>query len=396
MGLGIAHALAASGINVALCGRSLEAARAGRERLTASLHRQVTRGRLAADDEAAILSRIEPTIATEDGLKGCGVAIESVPEDRTVKCDVLAAIEAAAPPAAILATNTSGLAIGGLAAALREPSPLLGLHFFSPAERMSLVEVVRGRQTPDTIVEAAIGFLWRVGKRPVLVRDGPGFFATRVFAAYLDEAAVMVVAGIAPALIEEAGVANGRALGPLAMLDETGIRLNLQQALQARADGLEERFCRPLAEPVLAHLVERDRGGRRAGGGFYDWPADGAKGLWPGLAGLFPAAVAEPDLEAVKLRLLAVEAREALRCLEEGVIASADDADAASVLGLGFPKRVGGVMRWAEDFGLAAFVVACDRLAARHGERFAPSPWLRALAARGEGLIEYRRTRSIP
>ena len=394
MGLGIAQTLAAAGVEIALCGRSLDAARAGRERLAASLHRQVARGRLAADDEAAVLSRVEVGIATQDVLNGCGIIIESVPEDRALKTEVLAAIEVAVAPEAIIATNTSGLPITGLAKALNYPSRFLGLHFFSPAERMLLVEVVRGPQTSEATTAAALGFLHRIGKRPVLVHDGPGFFATRVFAAYLDEAAAMVGEGIAPALIEESGIANGRALGPLSTLDETGLGLNLQQARQARADGLEARFCRTLAEPVLARLVERGRGGRR-GGGFFDWPRDGPKRLWPGLAVVFPAAATQPGLEAVRLRLLVAEAHEALRCLEEGAIASADDADVASVLGLGFPKSVGGVARWAEGLGLAEFVRACDRLATAHGERFAPSPWLRALAERGVGLTEYRQVRSV-
>jgi 3-hydroxyacyl-CoA dehydrogenase/enoyl-CoA hydratase/3-hydroxybutyryl-CoA epimerase len=153
---------------------------------------------------------------------------------------------------------------------------------------------------------------------------------------------------------------------------------------------LEPRFCRPLAEPALARMAQLGRRGRRDGGGFFDWPAEGPRTAWPGLAGAFPLRVDQPSAEAVKLRLLCAEAREALRCLEEGVIASADDGDAASMLGLGFPKRVGGILRWAEDFGLAAFVMACDSLARDSGARFTPTPWLRDLAERGEGLAPWR------
>ena len=299
------------------------------------------------------------SVLTRDGIAGCAFVIECVPEDRSLKTDVLSRIEGAAPEA-IVASNTSGLAITGLGKTLRAPERFLGLHFFSPAERMPLVEVVKGPETAETTIGAALAFLEAVGKRSVLVRDGPGFFATRVFAAYLDEGVAMVVEGVAPALIEEAAMANGRTLGPLAILDETGIGLNLQQARQARADGLEQRFCRPLSEPALAHLVESGRGGCRAGGGFFDWPAEGAQNAGISSPQLFPLAARQPDLETVKLRLLVAEAREALRCLEEGGIATADDADAASVLGLGFPKRVGGVLRWVEDFGLEPIVAACD------------------------------------
>jgi 3-hydroxyacyl-CoA dehydrogenase/enoyl-CoA hydratase/3-hydroxybutyryl-CoA epimerase len=223
-----------------------------------------------------------------------------------------------------------------------------------------------------------------------VVRDGPGFFATGVFAAYLDEAVAMVAEGIAPAAIDAAATADGRAIGPLAVLDETGIALNLAQARQARADGLAPRYCRELAESTLALLVDAGRCGRRDGGGFFDWPAEGARTPWPGLAKTFPTNDRPPDREPIRLRLFAAEVREALRRLEEGIVASADDADDASMLGLGYPKQTGGVLRAAETFGLDAFVDLCGRLATAHGERFAPSPWLHELAARGEGLRPYR------
>jgi 3-hydroxyacyl-CoA dehydrogenase len=389
MGLGIAQAVAASGSTVVLCGRNAEAARAGRRRLTAVLEREIVRGRLEAAIGVEVLARVEAA-ESDDELGSCEIVIESVDEDRETKTRVLRRIEAAASRETMIASNTSGLAISGLARALRDPGQFLGLHFFSPAARMALVEVVRGDTTSADCVRSALAFIEQIGKRPVLVRDGPGFFATRVFAAYLDEALAMLSEGVAPQLIEAASIANGRALGPLAMLDETGLALNLRQARQARADGLEPRFCRPLAEPALARMADLGRSGRRNGGGFFDWPADGPRTVWPGLESAFPLRIDQPDGEAVTLRLLCAEAREALNCLEEGVIASADDGDAASVLGLGFPKRVGGILRWTEDFGLTGFVTTCDALAQNNGTRFAPSPWLRGLAVRGEGLAPWR------
>ena len=390
MGLGIAQAVAAAGIHVVLCGRDAAAAHAGRERLEGTLRRQVARGRLDAAAEAAILAHVGAASVTADALAGCDLIIESVPEDRAVKTATLSLIERAAP-AAILATNTSGLSISGLAEALREPSRFLGLHFFSPAERMRLVEVVSGPRTSSAALASAIGFARAIGKRPIAVRDGPGFFTTGVFAAYLDEAVAMVAEGVSPAAIDEAATANGRALGPLAVLDETGVALNLAQARQARADGLEARFCRALAEPVLAVLVAAGRAGRRAGGGFFDWPAEKPRTPWSGLAAAFPPAAKPPEREQIRLRLFAAEAREALRRLEDGIVASADDVDTASVLGLGYSKQIGGVLREAEDFGLEALVSLCDGFASRYGERFAPSPWLRALAARDQGLRAYRK-----
>lgn len=380
MGLGIAQAIAAAGCEVILCGREPGAART---RFEDAVRRQAARGRLGDAEAAFIRGRV--SVAPE-GLEGCDLVIESVPEDRAIKLATLAAIERAAA-GALIASNTSGLSIAGLGEALGDPSRFLGLHFFSPAERMPLVEVVRGPLTSAATVTTALAFTRALGKRPVVVRDGPGFFTTGVFCAYLDEAVALVVEGVAPDAIDAAARANGRALGPLAVLDETGIALNLTQARQARADGLAARYGRSLAEPALALLVEAGRRGRRDGGGFYDGPAHTP---WPGLAAAFPLSASPPDIEAIRLRLFAAEAGEALRRLEEGVVASADDADAASVLGLGYPS--GGVLAAVEDVGLDAFVTLCERLAAAHGERFAPSPWLRVLAARGKGLSAYRGT----
>jgi 3-hydroxyacyl-CoA dehydrogenase len=388
MGLGIAQAFAASGALVVLCGRGEEASRRGRASLAASLSGQVARGRLDPVAEAAVLAKVEAA-GIDSGLQDCDLVIESAPEDRALKNVLLATIEKAAPKA-ILASTTSGLAIGGLAQALADPSRFLGLHFFSPANRMPLVEVAIGPRTSDAVVRRALALVHGAGKRTVVVRDGPGFFATRVFAAYLDEAVAMATEGIAVETIDDAALANGRAVGPFAVLDETGTALNLAQARQARADGLEPRFCRPLAEATLERLVSAGRSGRRAGGGFYDWPVDGPRRPWAGLSALFPVATRQTEPKDIQLRLLAVEAREALRCLEESVVTSADDADAATVLGLGFPQAQGGILRWAEDFGLGALVETLDSLSRAHGDRFSPSPWLRALGAHGQGLSRYR------
>jgi 3-hydroxyacyl-CoA dehydrogenase len=392
MGLGVAQAVAAAGVKVVLAGRDPESARVGRAKLAAAIERQVARGRLMRDAGAAILAKVDAAV-DDEALGACQIVIECVDEDRTLKTEVLRRIEAVVSSEALVATNTSGLAIGGLASALAHRGRFLGLHFFSPAERMALVEVVKGPATEPGVVRRALAFIETIGKRSILVRDGPGFFATRVFAAYLDEALAMVSEGVDPQIIEAAAIANGRALGPLATLDETGLPLNLQQARQARADGLEPRFCRTLAEPVLARMVENGRNGRRGSGGFFDWPAEGRRTLWPGLAAICPPMTRQPDAEGVGRRLLCAEALEALRCLEEGVIVSADDGDAASVLGLGFPERRGGILRWAEDFGLSRFVVACEGFARDHGARFQPSPWLRGLAERGEALARGRHDR---
>ena len=388
MGLGIAQVCAAAGLDVVLLGRDAAAAQAGLQRLDAQLQHQVARGRLAAPRAADVRRRVDAGGEDAD-LGACDLAIESVVEDRVVKLQVLHRLQAAMPPGSLIASNTSGLPIAGLGASLRRPERFIGLHFFSPVERMPLVEVVRARATATASVREALDFVERIGQRPIVVRDGPGFFTSRVFAAYLDEALAMVGEGVLPELVEQAGLANGRALGPLAVLDEVSLSLNLQQARQARADGLDERFCRPLAQPVLAWLVEAGREGRRQGGGFYEHGADGRR-LWPGLAELFPPRASQPALSQVQQRLRLAETLEALRCLEEGVIDSADDADAGSLLGLGYPAASGGVLRWAEGFGLQAVVEHAAALARQHGARFEPTDWLRERAHDGRGLQRWR------
>jgi len=391
MGLGIAQVVAAAGLDVVLVGRDGAAACAGRERLAVQLARQVSRSRLTAAQAEAWMARVQAADGDAD-LAACDLAIESVPEDRELKLAVLQRLQAALPAGTLIATNTSGLPIGGLASALRRPERFVGLHFFSPVERMPLVEVVRGPATASASLREALAFVVAIGQRPIVVRDGPGFFTSRVFAAYLDEALAMVGEGIDPASIEQAGVALGRPIGPLAVIDEVSLLLNLQQARQARRDGLELRFCRSLAEPVLARMVGQGRGGRRDGGGFHDHEATG-RSLWPGLAQVFALAAQQPSLDVVSRRLRCAEVLVALRCLEEGVVTSADDADTGSLLGLGFPPASGGVLRWAETEGLGRFVDDCAALARDHGWRFEPSPWLRTLAGAGQGLAAWRQHR---
>ncbi len=389
MGLGLARLAARVGVPVALLGRDLAHAQAGHQRLLAALQRDVARGRLAADEAAAQGARVLPQ-GSLAALANCELAIEAVPEDRALKRRVLAPMLAALPAHGVLASNTSGLPIAGLAQALPAPERFLGLHFFSPVERMRLVEVVRGPAISPASLQQVLHWVRQLGQQPIVVRDGPGFFTSRVFAAYLDEAVAMVGEGVAAASIDAAALALGRAIGPLALLDDIGLRLNLQQADQARADDLPERFCRPLAQPVLQVLVQQGRAGRRDGGGFYEAASDGTRQPWPGLPRHFPAQGTPPHPSHIGQRLRWAEVLEALRCLEEGGVASADDADTASLLGLGFPAASGGLLRWAEDSGLAAGVALCDKLAREHGPRFAPPNWLRAVADSGAGLAAWR------
>lgn len=389
MGLGLCHAAAVAGFHAVLIGRDAASAGRGRERLAADLRKRMARGRLDAPGRDALLAAV--AIGADDAaLQACGLVVEAVAEEPEVKAAVLRRIEANVAPDTIIATNTSGLPITGLAAALARPERFIGLHFFSPVDRMALVEVVVGRDTSAATTQAALGWVQRLGKQPIVVRDSPGFFTSRIFTAYLDEAVAMLAEGIAPAAIEVAAASAGMPVGPLAMLDETGLALNWQQARQAGLDGLDERYCRTLAWPVLDHLVQAlARRGRRDGGGFYDYPEGAPKQLWHSLADLYPPLADQPPLAAVERRLMNAQALEAARCLEEGVVASVADADTGSVLGLGFPAAQGGVLTQVGRRGLAAFVTECDALADAHGERFRPSNWLRERAVAG-------RTRGIP
>ncbi len=395
MGLGIARLAARAGVHVLLLGRDTTATQAARERLNTALQRGAAKGHISNAQYEAMMSLIH-IAPNPSALADCQLLIECVPEDRVLKTTLLAQLQTALPPSALLASNTSGLPISALAAGLPAAPRFLGLHFFSPVPSMPLVEVVRGTATDDATLALAIHWMRQLGQHPITVRDGPGFFTSRVFAAYLDEAVALVGEGVDVTAIDAAGLALGRAIGPLALLDDIGLRLNLQQAHQARADGLPARFCRPLAEPVLRLLVSAGRAGRRDGGGFYDLQPDRTRTPWPGLSPHFKRQSPQPDAAYIQQRLRWVEVLEALRCLEEGVIASADDADTASRLGLGFPKADGGLLRWVEAFGLARGMSLCEALARAHGGRFAPSPWMRQRSQHPHGLAAFRSTPSVP
>ena len=304
-------------------------------------------------------------------------------EDRAVKAEATAKAEAVLAADAVFASNTSTLPITGLAEASARPANFVGLHFFSPVERMKLVEVIRGRATSDSTLARALGFVRRLGKTPIVVNDSRGFYTSRVFGTYVREGFAMLAEGVGPALIENAGRMAGMPVGPLAVADEVSLSLMRMVAAQTRAD-LGDEWRAPPGEAVLEAMIERfGRAGRKAGKGFYDYPEAGRKRLWPGLADAFPRAAAQPDAREAGSRLLYVQAVETARCLEEGVLESAADGDLGALLGWGFPAFTGGPLSLIDMVGAEAFAAACDRLAQRHGARFSPPDSLRAMAARG-------------
>ncbi|CAB1370954.1 3-hydroxyacyl-CoA dehydrogenase NAD-binding domain-containing protein [Denitratisoma oestradiolicum] len=382
MGGGIAFAAAQAGIPVVLLDSSGDLAERAKAAISVRLAQDVAKGRLAQDKADALLARITPT-ADYALLADCDFAIEAVFEDAAIKAQVIARAEAALPATAVFASNTSALPIGGLARTSLRPGQFVGMHFFSPVERMVLVEIIAGQETRPETLARTFDLAGQLKKTPILVNDGPGFYSTRVVNAYINEGLDLLTEGVAPALIEDAARQAGMPVGPLALADEVGLDLGLKIARQV--DTLEAGRSRAVA--TLDQMVRQGRRvGRKSGTGFYDYPEGGAKRLWPGLAALYPPAAEQPGVEEIKQRLLYAQALEAARCVEDGVVTHMPDGDLGSLLGWGFPSYTGGTLSLIDTLGIANFVEACERLAARHGVHFAPSAWLKEKAGRGENF----------
>ncbi|MDR3416223.1 MAG: 3-hydroxyacyl-CoA dehydrogenase NAD-binding domain-containing protein [Nevskia sp.] len=385
MGAGIAHVAALAGIEVVLLDATQEQADKGKARSADLLARELQKGRTTQDRIDTALGRIVCT--TDYGqLTGCDLVVEAVFENRDVKHAVTQKAAAVLGPHALFASNTSTLPITGLAASFPREEQFIGVHFFSPVERMPLVEVIRGAKTSDATLARTLDFVAQLRKTPIVVNDSPGFFTSRVFGTFVDEGMAMLAEGVEPALIENAARMAGMPVGPLAICDEVTIELQLKVHQQALADGLPERFQRLTAIEVVKKMVELGRIGRRGGAGFYEYPAGGGKRLWAGLGEVFPVRPLQPDAEQLKRRFLFIQALESARCVEENVIADPMDADLGSILGIGFPSWTGGTLSLIETVGVDAFFSDCRRLARHHGARFLPSP---ALIQRGKANVLY-------
>jgi 3-hydroxyacyl-CoA dehydrogenase/enoyl-CoA hydratase/3-hydroxybutyryl-CoA epimerase len=392
MGSGIAHACATAGLETVLLDREQVLAERGKAQVDKLLGREVERGKLTEAERAAVLARITPTTDFA-ALAGCELVVEAVFEQRDIKADATRKTAAATGPDILFASNTSTLPISGLAEHWPRRENFIGLHFFSPVHRMALVEVIRGRQTSDTCLAQALDFVARIGKTPVVVSDSRGFFTSRVFSTYFEEGMAMLAEGVAPALLENAGRQTGMPLGPLAVADEVALDLVHKIMRQTQAD-LGSAYTPPPSAPVIELFVEKlGRLGKKSGKGFYDYSDAGTgagRRLWPGLAEHFPRAASQPDVAAVKQRLLHIQAVEAVRCLAEGVVASTTDGNVASLLGWGFPAWAGGVFAYIDTVGVDRFVADCEALAARVGPRFAPPDLLKQLAGSGRKLRDLR------
>jgi 3-hydroxyacyl-CoA dehydrogenase/enoyl-CoA hydratase/3-hydroxybutyryl-CoA epimerase len=382
MGASVAYVAAAAAIDVVLLDREISLAEKGRNYSVGLLAKDVQRGKRTQQLADSILARISPT-ADYANLQGCDLVIEAVFEDVAVKADATRKAESVISAASIFASNTSTLPISELAAASTRPASFIGLHFFSPVERMPLVEVIVGRATSLATLAHALDFVAQLKMTPIVVNDSRGFYTSRVFQTFIHEGMLLLEAGVAPALIENAAKLAGFPVGPLALLDEVTIELPWKIVKESEA-ALGAQFTRPAAYTVMRRMLEEiQRPGKRFGKGFYEYPEGGKKRLWPGLSQAFPVAQSQPSLDEVKTRLLYIQALETARCLEEGVLTHPADGDVGSLLAWGFPAWTGGTLSLIETVGIQNFVAACDELAATAGPRYLPSNWLREKARHG-------------
>jgi 3-hydroxyacyl-CoA dehydrogenase / enoyl-CoA hydratase / 3-hydroxybutyryl-CoA epimerase len=377
MGAGIAYVSALAGIEVVLLDTEQANAERGKAYSLGLLEKRVGRGKMAKVQADEILGRILPTTRYAD-LAGCDLVIEAVFENREIKRSVTERAEAVIPEHAIFASNTSTLPITGLAEASQRPERFIGLHFFSPVDKMPLVEVIVGRRTAEEAIARALDYVQQIRKTPIVVNDSRGFYTSRVFSTYVKEGLAMLAEGVKPALIENAAKMAGMPVGPLAVSDEVTLDLSYKIMQQTRADLGEDYRPHPADAVITRFHDEFKRLGKRFGAGFYEYPEGGRKHLWPGLADTYPPAATQPDVDAVKARLLYIQSLETARCLEEGVVTEPADADVGSIFGWGFPAWTGGTASLIDTVGMAAFLADCDRMADACGEHYRASEWLRS------------------
>jgi 3-hydroxyacyl-CoA dehydrogenase/enoyl-CoA hydratase/3-hydroxybutyryl-CoA epimerase len=396
MGAGIAYVSAYAGMQVILLDMSEDGAEKGKDYSRSLLQKLIDKGRMDADKAAAILARIHTTTDYAK-LEGCELIIEAVFEDRKIKADVTAKTEAVIAADAIFASNTSTLPITGLAEASRRPEQFIGIHFFSPVDKMPLVEVIIGEKTGDAAIAQALDYIQQIRKTPIVVNDSRGFYTSRVFGTYSKEGIAMLAEGVNPALIENGARHAGMAVGPLAVTDEVSLELSYHVLEQTRK-ALGSDYKPAAADDVVAKFVkELDRKGKKSGKGFYAYPEGEKKHLWPGLSEHYPLADEQPTAKEVRQRLLYIQAIETVRCMDEGVVTHPADADIGSIFGWGFPAYTGGTISFIETEGLETFVREADRMAKTYGDRFAVPESLRAKAGKGEtfyGLAESESHRS--
>lgn len=389
MGAGIAYVAANAGIDVVLIDAAQDAADRGKSYSEGLLDKGMKRGKVTEAKKAEVLGRI---LATTDyaALAGCDLVVEAVFEDPKVKAGVTAQAEAVIPDTAIFATNTSTLPIGELAKASARPENFIGIHFFSPVDKMLLVEIIKGAQTGERAVAKALDFVRQIRKTPIVVNDARFFYANRCIIPYINEGMRMVAEGVAPALVENAAKLMGMPLGPLQLVDETSLDLGAKIAKATRA-AMGDAYADGDVDQVVFWMVEQGRLGRKANAGFYSYDAAGKRELlWQGLGDKFPLADDQPDLLTVQHRLMFAQALEAVRALEQGVLTDIREGDVGAILGWGFAPWSGGPFSWLDMLGAPFAVAVCDDLEARFGARFTAPQMLREMAEKGRSFYTSR------
>ncbi len=390
MGGGIAYVSALAGLDVVLIDRDPETAEKGKAHSQKLMTDQVNRGRATAADREAVLARIHPTADFVE-LKDCDLVVEAVFEDRKVKEEVISRTQNVLGEQAIFGSNTSTLPISSLAAAFMDRARFIGIHFFSPVERMMLVEIIMGKETGEGALVTALDYVRAIRKTPIVVNDSRGFYTSRVVGTYIREGHLLLTEGVPAAMIENVGRMAGMPVGPLALTDEVAVDL-AWKILKATEADLGAKMIDLKQKALLEEMVDkRGRYGRKNGKGFYDYPQNGPKRLWQGLADLQPKKL-DPDtidIAVLEHRLLAIQALESARCIEEHVVTDVREADVGSILGFGFAPFTGGTISYIDGMGAQAFVDLCNGLAKDYGERFKPCKLLNDMAKKGDTF--YRR-----
>ncbi len=386
MGAGISLVSAMAGIEVVLIDQTQEAADRGRDYTAKYADKGIARRKTTPEKKEQLLSLITATTDLE-ALKDCDLIIEAVFEDPKVKAEMTQKVEAVIPEDCIFASNTSTLPITGLAKASKRPDQFIGIHFFSPVEKMLLVEIIKGKETGDRAVAKALDYVRQIRKTPIVVNDARFFYANRCILPYVNEGVRMLKEGVEPALIENAAKLVGMPLGPLQLTDETSIDLGAKIARATKA-GMGEAYD-DYADEVIFWLEEEGRLGRKANAGFYSYDDKGKRqGLWDGFAAKYPVKEDQPDLIDVQHRLLFAQTLEAVRALEEGVLMDIREGDVGAILGWGFAPWSGGPLSWLDMLGAAYAAERCDDLTERFGARFTCPDLLREMAAKNQSFYK--------
>ncbi|CAI3109089.1 Fatty acid oxidation complex subunit alpha [Acinetobacter calcoaceticus] len=386
MGAGIAYSAAIKGIPVVLKDVSAENAEKGKAYSQKLLDKRVSQGRMTAEKRDQVLSLITATASAQD-LQGCDLIIEAVFENQELKAKVTQEAEQYLAEGGIFASNTSTLPITGLATASKNAQKFIGLHFFSPVDKMQLVEIIKGKNTSSDTLAKAYDFVQQIGKTPIVVNDSRGFFTSRVFGTFIQEGMRLLAEGVHPARIEMAALKAGMPIGPLAIQDEVSLTLTehvaseARKALQAEGKDLPKT---PVDEVVHTMIHELNRKGKAAGAGFYDYPENGKKHLWEGLnRWQKDHDISEQDMID---RILFVQALDTLRCYEEGVLESVIDANVGSIFGIGYAPWTGGAIQFLNQYGIEKAQKRAEELATKYGERFTPPALLKSKAEQKQNI----------